>query len=175
MRVFAIDPSTKCGVAVIDSGKKVAYTEEIEFKKLTGFPRIQAIIGRVMELMEEFKPDLVVIEEMFVGHASSAITIIQIGSMLRYFLWQEDIKFIEIPPTVLKKFVVGSGNAKKEQMMMCVLKNWGHESKTNNTSDAVGLGMVGLCILGEKFNAAQTLLVQAIVNPAPKVSKRVAK
>lgn len=175
MRVLAIDPSTKCGLAVVDSGKKVVNTEEVEFKKLTGFPRVQAIVGRVMELKEEYKPDLIVIEDMFVGHASSAITIIQIGSLLRYFLWQEGIKYIDIPPTVLKKFVVGSGNAKKEQMMMAVLKHWGHESSTNNTADAVGLGMVGLCILGEKFNSSQQLLAKAITNPPAKPVKRVVK
>lgn len=163
MIVLGIDPSTKCGIALVESGKKIIHTEEIEFKKLVGFVRIQNIIGRVMEIHEKYKPDRIVIEEMFVGHASSAVTIIQIGSLLRYFLWQENIRYQDVPATVLKKFVAGTGNAKKEQMMMFVSKRWGFESPTNNIADAIGLAMVGLCLNGEDFGAASKSALAKLV------------
>ncbi len=152
---LGLDPSTNFGIAVVSTGKKVIFTEEVHFKKLTGFERINALVGRVLDVIEEYKPDIITIEEMFVGHASSAIPIIQIGSFLRYFLWQESIKYVDVPPTVLKKFVVGTGNAKKEQVMMKVLHHWGFESKTNNIADAVGIAMIGLLLLKEPFTKAQ--------------------
>lgn len=167
MRVMGIDPSTKTGVAVVDSGKKVVFTTEVEFKKMTGFERVSSLAGRMIELKEEYKPDLIVIEDMFVGHASSAITIIQIGSILRYFLWQEGVPYLDVGPTVLKKFVSGKGNSKKEEMMMHVLKKWNFTSPTNNIADAVGLAMFGLCCLGEKFDVASLTLANDTVSGAP--------
>lgn len=151
MRILGIDPSTKCGLAVVESGKKILHTEQVEFKKLDGFERVQAIVARAMEVREQYQPDAIVIEDMFVGHASSAIVTIQIGSFIRYFLWQEDILYIDVPATNLKQFASGTGSATKEQMMMNVLKHWGHESKTNNIADAVCLGMAGLALLGDTF------------------------
>lgn len=161
MRVMGIDPSSRTGVAVVESGKLILHTEEIEFKKLNGFERLSQITGRVMALREEFDPDLIVLEEMIVGHLSSAIPVIQIGTVLRYFLWQEGFTWEECNPSVLKKFIAGSGNASKEAIMMNVLKHWKFEPSTNNIADAVGLAMLGLCILGETFQVGQTLLCRS--------------
>lgn len=143
MRVFGIDPSTHTGVVVADK-TGILFAEEIEFKKLIGFPRASAIVGRVMEIKEQWKPDFAMIESIIVGHASSAIPVIQIATIIRYFLWQEDFPFHEIAPSHLKKYACGVGNAKKEQVMMMVLKKWGYESKTNNIADAVVLAKMGL-------------------------------
>lgn len=153
MRVMGLDPSTKFGVAVVDSGEKIVFTQELEFKKLTGFDRVNSLIASVEELRTTYKPDLIVVEALFVGMASSAITLIQLGSILRYFFWQEGILYVDVPASVLKKFVSGRGDAKKEQMMMHVLRRWGHEPKTNNIADAIGLAMAGLCCAGEEFPA----------------------
>lgn len=143
MRVLGIDPSTKCGIAVVDDSG-ILFTEEIEFKKLTGLPRASAIVGRIMEIKAKWMPDKVMIEDMFVGHASSAITIIQIGTIIRYFLWQDDFPYEDVPPTFLKKWACGTGAGKKEQIMMAVYKKWGFESATNNIADAVVLAKMGV-------------------------------
>lgn len=173
MIVMGLDPSTHCGLAIVEGDKKVIHSEEIHFSKLVGFPRAQAIIARIMEVYADFSPDHVVIEEMFVGHASSAIPIIQLGSLIRYFLWQEDVDYLEVSPTVLKKFVANGGQAKKEEMMMYVLKNWGHTSKTNNTADAVGLAMFGLCAYkGALFPKPSTEVVQKALLPKPPKTRK---
>ena len=173
MLVLGLDPSTRCGIALVNEDKVVVHSAEIHFPKLEGFPRAQAIIAEIMEVYEGFQPDHVVIEEMFVGHASSAIPIIQLGSLIRYFLWQEGIKYLEVSPTVLKKFVANGGQAKKEEMMMYVLKNWGHQSKTNNTADAVGLGMFGQCAYkGALFPKQQTEVVAKALLPKAKKPRK---
>jgi crossover junction endodeoxyribonuclease RuvC len=161
---LGIDPSTRTGIAVVNDLMKIIHTEEIEFKKQVGFQRIQSIVAGVIAVRNEFKPDKIVIEDMFVGQAASAVTIIQIGSLLRYFLWQEDIVWTDVSPGTLKKFVTGSGAGKKEQMMMFVSKRWGFESPTNNIADAVGLAMVGLCISGKgDFNSFSKEAVSKLV------------
>lgn len=156
IRVMGLDPSTKFGVAVVGAqcaggSNEVLFADEICFPKLTGFERITALLDRITNIRDVHKPDFIVIESMFVGHPSSAIPIIQIGSILRYLLTQDRARYLDVPPGTLKKFVCGAkgGGAKKEQVMMYVLKNWGYESKTNNIADAVALAMIGLSIRGQ--------------------------
>lgn len=173
MIVLGLDPSTKFGVAVVsESGGIIHHTEEIEYKKESGLQRASSIVGRVLEIKEEYKPDLIVIEEMFVGHSSSAIPIIGLGTILRYFLWQEDVTPLEVHPSTLKKWVAGSGKATKEQMMMHVLKNWGFESPTNNIADAVGLAMFGLCCVTGGFTAARRKICFDVLKEQPAVYAR---
>lgn len=174
--VLGLDPSTCFGVCVASESGKVVYTKEISFPKLSGFERISAILADVLDVYRTFKPSSVVIEGMFVGHASSAIVVIQIATLLRYFLWQEGIPFLEVAPSVLKKFICGAGNAKKEQMMMWVSKRYGFESPTNNIADAVGLAMVGVAALGGPCNEAQKTILEGLLaptlKPKPKSSKK---
>lgn len=44
-----------------------------------------------------------------------------------------------VPPTSLKKFVTGAGNAAKDNVLLGVYKKWGQEYKDNNKADAYGL------------------------------------
>lgn len=45
------------------------------------------------------------------------------------------------PPTV-KKFVTGSGQARKDKIMMAVYMRWGHESSSNDAADAYVLARI---------------------------------
>lgn len=160
---MGVDPSTATGVAVVDHHKKVIAVAQLEFKKDRGFPRISKIVGGVLGYHEKYRPDFLVIEDMFIGQASSAITVVQIGSILRYFLWQEQIPFIDVPPGTLKKFATGKGNSQKDQIMMEVLRRWDFVSETNNIADAVVLGMVGLCCAGVRFEVASSSCVESLL------------
>ncbi len=51
-----------------------------------------------------------------------------------------------VAPTALKKFVMGSGNSKKEQIRLGVYKKWGVEFKTNDEVDAYALARMAQCI-----------------------------
>lgn len=164
--VLGVDPSTRTGLAVVTTEGVVLYTAEVEFKKLTGFPRIHAIVGEVFSVIEKFDPVSIVIESMIVGQASSAVTVIQVASILRYFLWQEGILYTEVPPSTLKQFVAGKGNATKEQVMMHVLKQFGFESKTNNIADAVGLAFFGAAQAGMYVPDRARLVVESFEKKA---------
>lgn len=153
MRVMGLDVSTKTGLSVVDKDRNVLLGEQVTFPKLRGWERASAIIARIMELHAEYKPDLVVIENYGFANANSLVTLVEIGTIIRYFLWQENIPYIDVPPNSLKKFVTGKGQAKKEEVMMYVLKRWDYTSKTNDIADAVGLGMFGLGCLGLDFGA----------------------
>jgi hypothetical protein len=80
----------------------------------------------------------------FIG---GAIPNIELGGILRYFLRQLGRQWLEPAPTQVKKFVIG-GQGQKDQMMMWVLKRWGHTSKNDDTADAYGLAAMGLGFVG---------------------------
>jgi crossover junction endodeoxyribonuclease RuvC len=162
VRVMGLDMSTKTGVAVVDGSGKVIKTEQVTFPKLSGMPRINAIVGRILELHGETKPDLLVVEDYAVGKfASGAIVGIELGGVLRFILWQEGIKYLPVAPTSVKKFVCGNGKAKKEQMMMEVYKRWGYTSETNDIADAMGLSHMGLAMLGQGVKCSEAMLICA--------------
>lgn len=51
-----------------------------------------------------------------------------------------------VPPTSLKKFVTGAGNAAKDNMLLGVYKKWDREFKDNNLADAYGLARLAEAI-----------------------------
>lgn len=148
MRVMGVDSSTHTGIAVVDSGKKIVYTEEVHFKKLTGFERVSAIAARVSELHGEYHPDLVVIENYGFANAHTLVPLVEIGTVIRYFLWQEGHVFLVVPPNSLKKFL-GRGNLPKEMVRIECYKQHGFEHESNNVVDAYVLALLGLGVAGE--------------------------
>lgn len=52
-----------------------------------------------------------------------------------------------VPPTSLKKFVTGKGNAKKNEMLLGVFKQWGAEFSDDNQADAFALEKFGYSFL----------------------------
>ena len=81
------------------------------------------------------------------SYASKGQAILQMGALhylIRIFLYRKKIKYKIIAPTTLKKFVCGSGNAKKEQMLLNIYKKWGIEFRDNNIADAYSLARMAL-------------------------------
>lgn len=175
MKVLGVDVSTKTGIAVVETGKKVIFTEQVEFKKMTGWPRVSSIAGRVMEIREEFQPDLILLEGYGFANANTLVPLVEIGTAIRYFLWQEGQEYLDVPPTSLKKFVLGKGVGKKEMILLEVYKRWGFTAPTNDIADAVGLGMFGLCCAGEKFTAADLATCQTVLKGQPAFAARAKK
>lgn len=85
-------------------------------------------------------------------------------------------RVIVVPPTSLKKFVCGKGNAEKSMMIREVYRRWGVEAADDNQADAAGLLMVGLAVTGEykDLTVPQQEVVYSILNPKVKKSKKAA-
>jgi crossover junction endodeoxyribonuclease RuvC len=163
---MGIDPSMMhTGVAIVNREKQVVFATQINLPpNISGgvFVKIQKIISEIIEIREKYQPSVILIEDMFIGSKATAISLVQLGTLLRYFFWQEDILYADIAATTLKKFVTGKGNSAKEVMMMFTLKNWNYQSATNNIADAVGLAMLGLVGLGVPFPKAQLETVKRL-------------
>ncbi|MDH5184460.1 MAG: hypothetical protein OEX12_11285 [Gammaproteobacteria bacterium] len=106
----------------------------------------------LMTIVHSYDPDVVVLEGYGFSRVQGVDTIVlqcAIGTILRYFLRTTlDTPYFEIPPTSLKKFITGKGNAKKDTIMMEVYKRWGYEAPDNDLADAYGLAMAAGCLFG---------------------------
>jgi Holliday junction resolvasome RuvABC endonuclease subunit len=160
---MGIDLSTKTGVAVVDSNKKLLLATEFEFEKFTGNARLQLIAGHLLDLIAQHEPDNIVIEGQI--HGAKFVSAVQqdIAAVARYVLYENDHPYYDVSPSTLKKFLTGKGTAKKELMMMEVLHQWGWKSSTNNIADAIALAMFGQGILGMVLPTPKALVIKGYV------------
>lgn len=74
------------------------------------------------------------------GHSDLA----GLHALVRVGLWERDITFIEIPPTVLKKCATGRGNAPKPDLRAELIKRTGMDIADDNEVDAWWLRTIAL-------------------------------
>jgi Holliday junction resolvasome RuvABC endonuclease subunit len=96
------------------------------------------------------RPDLVVIEGYSMGTArqsSHAHGLGELGGVVRLWMWEAGVPYVDIPPACLKKYATGAGNAKKEAVLIAAVKR-GAEVRDNNEADAWWLRAMGMDALG---------------------------
>ena len=87
-------------------------------------------------------PCLVAIEGYAMGSKTRPQMAGELGGHLRLLLWQAGIPYIVVPPTSLKKYVLGKGNAAKELVLKEVFKRWGYDTTSNDRADAYALARI---------------------------------
>ena len=67
------------------------------------------------------------------------------GGVIRFLLISKypKAKFLEVPPTTLKKFVTGSGKGEKSLMLKEVYKTYNFDTNNDNIADAFALCKLG--------------------------------
>lgn len=78
--------------------------------------RYNNIATWVVDVAKAHSVNQVFIEDYSYGSVGRVFAIAENGGVLKYLLWKNDIKYGTIPPTVIKKFATGKGNADKEKM-----------------------------------------------------------
>jgi Holliday junction resolvasome RuvABC endonuclease subunit len=155
VRSLGIDPSTTAtGFVVLESADqrpRVLFEDTLIPLHLERLERCSAIAGRMLEILGEFEPERTAIEGygLNMKHPSSVIPLVELGTVLRYFLRQQRFCYLEPSPGELKKFVFGTGKGSKAQMMLQVFKRWGYEAKDEHRADAYGLATIGLAHAGK--------------------------
>lgn len=72
----------------------------------------------------------------------------ELGGALKLALYEYGWTIVNVPPSTLKKFVTGKGNAEKDTMMLECFKRWGYSATDNNDCDAYCLRQFGLAHQG---------------------------
>lgn len=170
--IIGLDPSlTATGWARHEGGA-------LTFGTLPKLPNagIARVMGVRQETLQQIYPDcaLVVIEGLSFGsNDPSAQERAYLHYSIRESLEVNCVQHVVCPPTTLKKFVTGSGAAKKDQMLLEVYKRWGYSARNDNEADAIGLAMIGACILGraQATTQQQREVIDTLLNPKPRAKK----
>lgn len=149
MRVMGVDTSTKTGYVILDDAGDVVNVGVLSHKPESNrFARFHKYVREIADLVDAYGVDLVVIEGYsFAGKFNNSLQY-ELGACIRMRLFEEEIPFVEVPPTSLKKFVTGKGNCKKDLMLLNVYKRWDFDTDDDNEADAYGLAQFGRAIKG---------------------------
>lgn len=186
MRFVGIDPSTKTGFVALDKSGQV-----VRAKELTGVGKEDP--KRMITLIDEVtrhvnKNDFIVIE----GFGFSSVRAIQTGGIgwgVRMALARNGLKYIEVAPNALKKFVNVTGwvgetgskrrlknNEKKQAVMDAVNDHFGFTHGSDNVVDAYVLAQIAKSLYEKRVKTQyQKEVIETILNPPPKKRKKVKK
>lgn len=107
------------------------------------------IIGNEMEMLKEkYNPKLIVIEKGFYRFAGSSEAIYMVHGITNYIF--SDIDQIYIPPTTVKKNVLGKGNATKNELRDYIFKTYCLSQRNLKTLDESDAFAVGVSYFNEK-------------------------
>lgn len=149
MRVLGIDPGTVItGYGVVDdiNGRLSHITHgTIEGKRNDSFPvKLKLIFDGLNNVIEEYKPDYVALEEVFYGKSvKSAIKVGEARGIAVLCAASANIPMAEYAPTVVKRAVVGVGSAQKGQVseMVKVILALTEVPEKYDASDALAIAI----------------------------------
>lgn len=148
--ILGFDPSlTSSGFAYCVEGKY--HTGRITPKKLKAAERLDFIQQSFYELIDKVyvstgRMDLIVYEGYAMGMPNGQgrlFDIGELGGVLKLVAWDMGVDVLLVPPTNLKKFATGKGNAKKDQVIQAVADVWGYNIPQNDEADAFALLKMG--------------------------------
>ena len=109
--------------------------------------RLFTIFSETNELLEDFNPNLVVIENVFYGkNVQSAIKLGQAKASIMLSSEKYNIDMVDYTPREIKQSIVGNGAASKEQVEFMVKKIFKLDDtmlKRNDISDAIAVAWCG--------------------------------
>ncbi len=122
-----------------------AMSADVEFAALEGYSYDS--VGRVFELGE-------------------------IGGVIKVLLLERGIKYVVVPPVILKKFATGTATASKEAMLSACTER-GARPADDNQADAFFLAHVArACVRDVATSRREMDVVRYLKNPTPKKPRR---
>lgn len=148
MSIVALDPSlTSFGWAAWY--RPLAVPRAIEFgtikpnARLRGMRRIAQIVDAVESVVFDdgvTPPDLVVLEGYSFGsRGRAAVSLGELGGVLRWHLRQWAVPWVELAPSQRAKIATGKGNAGKEAVLVEAVKRLGYDGSSTDEADALWL------------------------------------
>jgi len=125
-RILGIDPGSRLtGFGVVDfDGDRALYVASGTVKSIDGAfaDRLRQIFESIGGIMDEFRPDMVAIESIFMHkNAGSALKLGHARSAAICATFAHGVEVHEYAPREIKQAVVGTGAATKEQVQHMVV------------------------------------------------------
>jgi crossover junction endodeoxyribonuclease RuvC len=110
--------------------------------------RLKIIYQELKGLLEKWRPNLLVLEEVFVlkQYPKAAIQLGEVRGVIYLAAQEMDIPVVEVRPTEVKSALTGSGRADKEQIKKAVRQILRIENplSSSHAGDALALALTGL-------------------------------
>ncbi|MDR0468961.1 MAG: crossover junction endodeoxyribonuclease RuvC [Peptococcaceae bacterium] len=163
MIVIGIDPGTAImGYGIIDyqnsKHKSLAYGVIRTNKDQTTEDRLKQLFHGVNRLLDEYKPDVMAVEELFFNrNSTTAISVGQARGVALLAAGLREIPVGEYTPLQVKQAVVGYGRAEKHQVQYMITKILGliEAPKPDDAADALAVAIC-YCQFGGKSSWQST-------------------
>jgi len=153
VKVIGIDPGLSAtGFGIIRGiGLKVDhfYFGSIHTSKNIPLPnRLEQIFSKLLLILGDEKPDLMVVEDVFSAEKfpKAGITLGKVSGVVLLAGCKVDVPVTEVPVREAKQILTGNGNADKKQLELAVrhLLKLKTPIRPYHASDAMGLALLGL-------------------------------
>lgn len=138
---------------------------------LSRFSRYRHLVREVIAICNQAGARRIILEGYSFGSQGNATTWThEYGALLRESLSQRfDVR--EVPPTTIKKFATGKGNADKMAVAVAITKRWGLTLQTSDEYDATACCLLGMVEAGQfqDCTTEQLKIATEAVNPTKKV------
>jgi crossover junction endodeoxyribonuclease RuvC len=129
-RILGVDPGLRVtGYAVLESRPGTPHVCEAgvvrtaQGRSTTDVAvRVRCLYDGIVEVMEQFRPDVMVVEQLFAhyDHPRTAILMAHARGVILLAAAQHDVTVVHYAASRVKKTVTGHGRASKEQMQRAV-------------------------------------------------------
>jgi crossover junction endodeoxyribonuclease RuvC len=159
MMVLGIDPgldTTGYGVVVEENGRlRLVEGGLVRSNKREAIDkRVGSIFAGILEVLEEHKPDVVAMEELYshYNHPKTAVIMAHARGAILAAASHKTIPVESYPATKIKSALTGNGRARKEQVqkMVALMLGLTMPEQPFDTSDAIA---AALCHLNQKAAA----------------------
>lgn len=132
-------------------------------KPADGDHRIAWIVEAVVdEAVIPDRIDLVAVEGLAVHGRGHGMAAAQVMGAVKVALLNLCVPYVEVPPSTLKKYATGKGNANKTEMALALYKRTGLELDDDNQVDAYFLRAAGMQALGSPVVEVPAAQVDAL-------------
>ena len=153
-KVLGLDLSlTGLGMVMLNPDGSVEFEEVVGMRLERGArmkDRVERLIylaGRVVEVVHDYDPEVVVIEDYAYGAFGATFDLGELGGVVKTSLWTRcQIEPVVVPSSSARKVVLGHGRPKKKEIIP-MLRERGFSFKDHNIADAY--------VVAEWFRATQ--------------------
>jgi crossover junction endodeoxyribonuclease RuvC len=105
--------------------------------------RLQTIYDDMHSLLDEIKPDLVAIEQLFFYKMGNTIPVAQARGVILLVVAQHQVPWVEFTPAQIKQAVTGYGNAQKPEVQAAVARELALEKipRPDDAADALAVAL----------------------------------
>ena len=153
IKIIGIDPGLSAtGIGIVQGNRSTitGYSfGSINTSKNNPLPeRLNHIFSKLIKVLENESPDLMVVEDVFSleKYPKSGISLGQVSGVVMVAAHRTGVKSVEVPVREAKQALTGNGNARKQQLEEAVRHRLHHRTPIRpfHASDALGLALIGL-------------------------------